>query len=105
MQRINHHSKKERKAGFGEKDEGRKMIAVLIALNIRLPNELTILDIEGKVHRLKTQIDMLAFCFKCLFAPDGIGNFTQHHATLRHPMSAMEVQSASIRIDALLTLI
>jgi len=39
MQRINHHSKKERKAGFGEKDEGRKMIAVLRALNIRLPNE------------------------------------------------------------------
>ena len=54
MQRINHHSKKERKAGIGEKDEGRrKMIAALRALNIRLPNELTILDVEGKVHRLK----------------------------------------------------
>ena len=81
------------------KNEGRKMVAALRALNIQPPNdELTILDIEGKVvHRLKSQIDMLTFHFKCLFAPDGVSNLTQHHATLQHPISAMEVRTAAAK--------
>ena len=75
------------------------MIAALRALNIRPPNELTILDVEGKVvHRLKSQIHILTFHFKCLFAPDGVGNLTQHHATLQHPMSAMEVRTAAAKL-------
>ena len=49
------------------KNEGRKMFAALRALNIRPPNESTTLDIEGKVvHKLKSQLDMLTFHFKCL---------------------------------------
>ena len=49
------------------KNERRKMFAALRALNIRLPNELTIPEVGGKVvHKLKSQIDMLTFHFKCL---------------------------------------
>ena len=81
------------------KNEGRKMIAALRPLNNRPPNEWTIVDAEGKVvYRLKSQLDMLAFHFKCLFAPDSIGNLTQHQATLQHPMSAMEVQTAAVKL-------
>ena len=75
------------------------MFAALTALNIRPPNELTILDVEGKVvHKLKSQIDILTFHFQCLFAPDGIGNLTQHHATLQHPISAMKVRTAAAKL-------
>ena len=75
------------------------MFAALRALNIRSPNESTILDVEGKVvHRLKTQIDILTFHFRCLFVPDGIDNLTQHHATIQHPISAMEVRTAAAKL-------
>ena len=87
------------------KNEGRKMFAALRTPNIRPPNELTIIDVEGKVvYRLKTQIDMLTFHFKCLFASDGVGNLTQHHATLQHPISAMEVQTTAAKLKNRCTL-
>ena len=80
------------------KNEGRNMFAALRALSIRpINDELTILDIEGNVvHRFKSQIDMLTFHFQCLFAPNGVSNLTQHHAT-QHPISAMEVQTAAAK--------
>jgi len=81
------------------KNEGKKMYTALRALNIRPPKELTIPEVGGKVvHKLKSQIDMLTFHFKCLFVPDGVGNLTQHHATLWHPISAMVVKTAAAKV-------
>ena len=106
MQRINHHSEKERRARYGERNSRRgsskewgKEDVCCIESTIRSPNELTIIAIEGKVvHRLKSQIHILTFHFKCLFAPDGVGNLTRHHPTLQHPIFAMEFQAAAAKL-------
>ena len=44
------------------KNEGRKMFAALRALNIRPANELSIVDMDGRVvHSLNSQIDILTY--------------------------------------------
>ena len=42
---------------------------------------------------------MLAVHFKCLYAPDGVGNSTQHQASLQYLMSAMEVETAAAKLQ------
>ena len=82
------------------KNEGRKMFAALRALNIRPANELSIVDMDGRVvHSLNSQIDILTSHFKSQFAPDGVDNLTQHQGTLQYPISQMEVVTAAAKLQ------
>ena len=82
------------------KNEGRKMSGALRALNIRLANDLSIVDTDSRVvHSLNSQVDILTSHFKSQFAPDGVDNLTQHLDTLQHPISQMEVITAAAKLQ------